>query len=576
MSKNYPGFLPEWYDQAPPEKSYRSIFKWGDPQEFKHPNPRLYALMKSTFNMTDEDFKSPQKMGLEEVSYHLPISLTPEQVAEFKKIVGEENLLEDEYARLQVAYGKTMIDLMRLREGIVENVPDLVIHPRDKEDIKKIVEYCNQEKINIYVYAGGSSVTRGVECTKKKSITLNMRVHMNRVLKFNEINQTITVEPGMTGPELEKTLNNAPQLFNAKRAYTCGHFPQSFEYSCVGGWVVTRGAGQNSTYYGKIEDIVVCQEYITPAGVIKTAEYPASATGPSIDQIMIGSEGAFGILVAVTLKIFRYQPENRSKFSYMFKNWSDAVEAVREIMQGEFGFPSVFRLSDPEETDIALKMYGIEGTIIDKILELKGFKKGEKCMLLGLADGHKSYTRVVIKNIHRICKRYGAMYTTKFVTEGWEKGRFKDPYLREDLQDFGIMTDTLECAVSWDNLQQVYEGVRGFCKSRPNTICMTHISHVYPQGGNLYFIFIARINKIDEYLDYQYGILDSIQKYGAAMSHHHGIGKMTAPWLEGQIGKNQMEVFRALKRHFDPNNIMNPGGTLGLDLPEDKKRVVRK
>ena len=247
--------------------------------------------------------------------------------------------------------------------------------------------------------------------------------------------------------------------------------------------MVTRGAGQNSTYYGKIEDIVVCQEYITPAGVIKTAEYPASATGPSVDQIMIGSEGAFGILVAVTLKIFRYQPENRSKFSYMFKNWSDAVEAVREIMQGEFGFPSVFRLSDPEETDIALKMYGIEGTIIDKILELKGFKKGEKCMLLGLADGHKSYTRVVKKNIHRICKRYGAMYTTKFVTEGWEKGRFKDPYLREDLQDFGIMTDTLECAVSWDNLQQVYEGVRGFCKSRPNTICMTHISHVYPQGA---------------------------------------------------------------------------------------------
>jgi len=148
--------------------------------------------------------------------------------------------------------------------------------------------------------------------------------------------------------------------------------------------------------------------------------------------------------------------------------------------------------------------------------------------------------------------------------------------MREDLQDFGIMTDTLECAVSWDNLQEVYEGVRGYCKSRPNTICMTHISHVYPQGGNLYFIFIARMNQIDEYLEYQYGILDSIQKYGAAMSHHHGIGKMTAPWLEGQLGKNQMEVLRALKKHFDPNNIMNPGGTLGLDLPEDRKRTVRK
>jgi len=575
MSKQNRGFMPEWYEEAPPEKSYRSIFKWGDPLEFKHPNPRLYELMKSTFHMTDEDFKEKQKMGLEKVDCHIPISLTPEQVARLKEIVGEEHVLEDEYSRLKVAYGKTMIDLMRLREGIVENVPDLVIHPRGKEDIQKIVEYCNQEKINIYVYAGGSSVTRGVECTRK-GITLDMSVHMNRVLKFNEINQTITVEPGISGPQLEHILNNAPQLFNAKRAYTCGHFPQSFEYSCVGGWVVTRGAGQNSTYYGKIEDLVVCQEYVTPAGIIKTGEYPASATGPSIDQIMIGSEGTFGILVAVTLKIFRYMPENCSRFSFMFKNWPDAVEAVREIMQGEFGYPSVFRLSDPEETDIAMKLYGVEGTVIDKLLALRGFKKGERCMLLGSADGDKSYTRNVKRNIHRICRKYGAMYTTEFVTKSWEKGRFKDPYMREDLQDFGIMTDTLECAVSWDQLQEVYEGVRGYCKSRPNTICMTHISHVYPQGGNLYFIFIARISQIDEYLEYQYGILDSIQKYGAAMSHHHGIGKMIAPWLEGQLGRNQMEVLRALKRHFDPNNIMNPGGTLGLDLPEDQKRIVRK
>lgn len=575
MGNKHTGFTPEWYEEAPPAKSYRSIFKWGDPNEFKHPNPRLYELMKSTFNMTDEDFKQKEKMGLETVSFNLPISLTQEQIAHFKSVVGTENVREDEYSRLQVAYGKTMIDLMRLREGIVENVPYLVIHPRDKEDIIKIVEYCNQEKINLYIYGGGSSVTRGVECTKS-GITLDMRVHMNQVLKFNEINQTITVEPGMSGPTLEKILNNAKELFNARRAYTCGHFPQSFEYSCVGGWVVTRGAGQNSTYFGKIEDIVVCQEYVTPAGIIKTAEYPASATGPSIDEIMLGSEGAFGVLVSVTLKIFRYMPKNQRKFSYMFKSWQDGMNAAREIMQGQFGYPSVFRLSDPEETDVAMKLYGVEGTVIDKILEKKGFKKGEKCMLLGLTDGEKAFSKVVQRNIHKICKKYGAMSTTGFVTKAWEKGRFKDPYMREDLQDFGIMTDTLECAVSWDNMQQVYEGVRGFCKSRPNTVCMTHISHVYPQGANLYFIFIARMNQIDEYLDYQYGILDNIQKYGAAMSHHHGIGKMTAPWLEGQIGRNQMEVFRTLKKHFDPHNIMNPGGTLGLDLPDEKKRVINK
>ena len=166
MSNKHGGFVPAWHEQAPPEKSYRSIFKWGDPQEFKHPNPRLYELMKSTFQMSDEDFRQKQKMGLEEVSFDLPTSLTPEQIEHFKKIVGQANIREDEYSRLQVAYGKTMIDLMRLREGIVENVPDLVIHPRDKEDIQKIVDYCHQEKINIYVYAGGSSVTRGRVCQK--------------------------------------------------------------------------------------------------------------------------------------------------------------------------------------------------------------------------------------------------------------------------------------------------------------------------------------------------------------------------------------------------------------------------
>ncbi|MFD3158577.1 FAD-binding oxidoreductase [Haloimpatiens sp. FM7330] len=571
MNKNENEFIPKWNNEKPLEGTYRSILKWGDPNEFKHPNIKLYKLMKEKFKMTDEDFKQPKNLGLEKVEYDIPIKLTDENIQVFKDIVGEENVKTDNYTRLKVSYGKTMLDLLRLRKGIVENVPDIVLYPKDKYDVKKIVEYCNEEKIPIYVFGGGSTVTRGMECVKG-GILLYMKAHMNKVLRFNEINQTITVEPGISGPVLEKNLNNAESLFNAKRAYTCGHFPQSFEYSSVGGWVVTRGAGQNSTYFGKIEDLVMCQEYVTPAGIIKTKEYPATATGPDIDRIMMGSEGCFGVLVSVTLKVFRYMPENQTRFSYIFKNWEDARNAAREIMQGQFGLPSVFRLSDPEETDIALKLYGVEGTKIDNIMSLKGYKPMERCLLLGLNDGDKDFTKLVKKKIYKVCKKYGAMYTTGVVTKGWEKGRFKDPYMREDLQDFGIMIDTLECSVSWENMQYVYEGVRKYCKSRPNTICMTHISHFYPQGANLYFIFIAKMDTIKEYLDYQYGILDNIQKYGAAMSHHHGIGKMTAPWLEAQIGKNEMKVFKVLKQYFDSNNIMNPGGTLGLDLKEKEKR----
>lgn len=565
-------FLPRWSEEAPPEKSYRSIFKWGAPNEFKHPNTKLYGLMKKTFNMTEEDFKNPQKQGLEEVNFKKAISLKSEQIEAFKKMIGEENVKTDEYSRLQIAYGKTMYDLMRLREKIVENIPDLVLHPRTREDIINIVKYCSKEKIPVYVYGGGSSVTRGVECIKA-GVSLDMRVHMNKVIKFNEENQTITVEAGMSGPQLEKNLNNAKELFGAKRAYTCGHFPQSFEYSAVGGWIVTRGSGQNSTYFGNIADMVICQEYITPIGLIKTEEYPVTSTGPSIDEIMMGSEGAYGVLISATLKIFRYMPDNQRRFSYIFKNWEDARNAVREIMQGQFGHPSVFRLSDPEETDVALKLYGVEGTVIDKLMNLKGYKPMERCLLLGFNDGEADFTKLVKRKIHKICKQYGAMYTTGYVTKGWEHGRFRDPYMREDLQDYGIMMDTLECAVPWDKMESVHRGVREYCHSRPNTICMTHISHFYPQGANLYFIFIAKMNRIEEYLDYQYGILDNIQKYGAAMSHHHGIGKMTAPWLEDQVGKNQLEVMRALKKYFDPDNIMNPGGTVAFDLPDSERRV---
>ncbi len=575
MGKDKHGnFYPDWYEDIPSDKSYRSIFKWGAIDEFKHPNHRLYKLMKETFHMTDDDFKKPKNLGLEEVSYDIPPKLSEEQINHFRKIVGDENVKTDDYSRLQVAYGKTMFDIFRLREKRIENLPDIVVCPRTKEEIAQIVKYCHEEKIAVYVFGGGSTVTRGVEPVNN-GISIDMRVHMNKVVSINDTNQTVTVEAGMYGPDLEKALNNAPELFGSKRRYTCGHFPQSFEYSVVGGWVVTRGAGQNSTYYGKIEHMVVAQEYVTPKGIIKTPEFPAMATGPDIDQIMMGSEGTYGILTECTLKLYRYMPENTKRFGYIFKTWDDAKNAVREVMQSEAGIPSVFRLSDPEETDVALKLYGVEGTIIDTVMNIRGYKKNNRCLLLGTADGSKKYTKLVMKTVNKVCKKYKAMNLTSYPAKKWEHGRFRDPYMRESMQDFGVITDTLECAVNWEIMEHVHTTVREYCKSRPDTICMTHMSHVYPQGANLYFIFIGRFETLEEFAEYHKGVLDAIQRSGAAMSHHHGIGKTFAPWLEGQIGSNQYEIFKVLKKYFDPNNVMNPGGTLAFDLPDTEKRFMK-
>jgi alkyldihydroxyacetonephosphate synthase len=559
-------FTPAWFEKPTPEGTYRSLFKWGDLAAFKHPNSGLVRLMMETFNLREEDLKAPLSLGLELVIGDFPPKLKPDQIKTFARICGAENVKTTLYDRVSKSYGGGMIDALRLRKQIIENIPDVVVCPREKEEIQKIVELCNSEKIALNIFGAGSSVTRGLEAVKE-GISLDMSVHMNRVVKFNEIDQTITVEAGMTGPQLEDVLNHAPEKLGAKFRYTCGHFPQSFEYSSVGGWIVTRGAGQNSTYYGKIEDIVIAQEYITPVGTLKTQEHPRSAAGMDFDQVMMGSEGTFGVLVNATLKVFRWMPGNRKRFSYMFKDWATAREACREIMQSEFGYPSVFRLSDPEETDVAMKLYQIEGTLADSALKAFGYKPMQKCLLLGHTDGEKDFSINVDRKVRQITRRHGAFdLSIAGVTKHWEKSRFRDPYMREDLEDFGILIDTLECSVTWSQMENVHRSVREFIKSRPQTICMTHLSHAYPQGGNLYFIFIAKINTIKEYLELQYGIIEKLKESGAAISHHHGVGKQTAPWLEEQIGTPQMNVIRALKKHFDPNNIMNPGGTLGLDM----------
>ena len=555
---------PNWYEGPIPPNSFRSIFRWGAPDQYKHPNTGLVALMKDRLGVLDEQLIDPISLGVSSVKDEEAVGLPDDLIHELRNIVGEENIQVDSYSRIRASYGQGMIDSIRLREEIIENLPDVVLHPRDKRDVARIVEFCNWEEIPLYVVSGRSSVTRGYEAVRG-GVTIDISTHMNQVIEINETNQTVTVQPGIFGPGLEQHLNLA--------GYTCGHFPQSFEFSTVGGWVSARSAGQNSTYYGKIEDMVISQEYLTPVGSIKTADYARQATGPDMDQLMIGSEGVFGVLVEVTLRIFRYLPDNSQRFSYMFKTWEDAQAAGREILQLEAGMPSVFRISDPEETDIAMHLYGVSGTPADTLLSWLGYHTDEKCLLLGTVDGERGFARNLNRQIRRVSRKFGAFPLSAFgVVKKWEHGRFLDPYMRDDLADFGVIIDTLECSVTWGSLPDVHAGVRDIVKQRPWTICMTHMSHFYPQGANLYFIFITKYVDLPDYINLQYRILEAIQEHGASMSHHHGVGKQLAPWLPGQVGDEHLDVLQALKRHFDPKGIMNPGGTLALDMTDIQKK----
>jgi len=569
MKRKKPTFEPQWRTTPPEPGSWRSIFKWGAPDGFKHPNAKLYALLKETFGLSDDAFTTPMSTGDDPVTLDgTPPAIPEETVETLTAICGSENISRSDYDRVKYSTGKTMEEIYALRDGQPDKVADLIVHPRTEEEISRIVALCHEKKIPLHVFGGGSSVTLGLT-PKKGGVTLVMATHMTRVVEFNETNQTITVECGIMGPALEALLNNAPNTFNTRHPYTCGHFPQSFEYSTVGGWIAAKGSGQQSSYYGDAVDLVLGQTCVTPAGKVTTLDYPSTATGPMVNDILKGGEGAYGILTRATLKVFRHTPKTRKRFSFIFPTWQDAVTATREISQAECGMPSVFRISDPEESYIGLKQHGIEGTLLDTFMTFKGYKSGQRCLLLGHTEGEKGFSKNVCKNVKRIAKANGAMSLTGYPVKLWQHGRFNDPYMREDFNDYGVVIDTLETGVKWDNLHQVHMGVRKYIKERPDTLCMTHCSHIYSQGTNLYFIFIGKFETRDEFVAFQRGIIDSIEENGGTLSHHHGVGRMMAPLMEKHLGKGQMDTLKALKKHFDPHNIMNPGGTLGLDEPTE-------
>ncbi len=541
------------------KNTYRTIFKWGDKRE-ESLDKGIVGLLKEKFDFSDKNFKQHVLFGDEEITLRKACSLPGVTINRLVAICGAENIDKSDYARASHAMGYFFSELLLLRKGEVNTPPDLVVYPRTEEEIIQILQICNKENIAVTPMGGGSSVTRGLE-TPKGGISLDLTRHFNKILEVNEINSTATVEAGMYGPAFEKQLNNFG------KGYTCGHFPQSFEYSTVGGWVAARGAGQESTYYGKIDELVLAMKVITPAGIIETKEYPASAEAWDLNKTFIGSEGCLGIITRVTLKIKRWRPQNKTFASFIFKNFESATESMRNIMQAGIGKPSLFRISDPVETDTGFKIKGFENSFSDKFLRFLGYHSGERCLMFVTVDGDKDYTCLIKKKIKKIARSEGGFSIGSKPTKEWLEQRYSSAYLRDPLMDIGVMTDTVETAVSWDKLINLWTSVRAYLEKREKTHVMAHISHVYETGANLYFTFLSPMKKgkeLEDYLQYHKGLIDTIHNNGGSLTHHHGIGRALAPWMEDEMGKTAMGLMQASKDYLDPGGIMNPGGTLGL------------
>ena len=444
----YKEFKPNWNVGTDSEDSYRTMFRWGNPEHASEPTEEFYNFVKEKLSLSDEDFMLPTSQGENVVDVEIPIKMSKTHIKEFEDIVGKINVATDSLSRIKACYAKGVLDSMRLRNEILENLPDAVISPSSEEQLLMIVKYCYKNNIPIYVMGGGTNITRSSE-NIRGGIKINLKRNLNKVISFSAIDQTVTVMAGITGPQLEEILNNANEYFtNVNSRYTIGHIPDSFEFSTVGGWIASRSTGQNSMRYGGIDDILLSARYITPKGILETDVCTRDSCLPAIDEIMLGSEGRFGILVSCTLKVRKYTYETKKAFSYMFKNWEAAVTCARELVQRETCAPSFLRVCDKGSTEIISKMSrlvskGILG------LRIRGENEENKCLLIGYTEGDKSFAQFNRRAIGRVCTRFGGVSATSYLNRKWDKTRFNDAYIRDILQDYSIVVDKFVCPVKW-------------------------------------------------------------------------------------------------------------------------------
>ncbi|MBX3422694.1 MAG: FAD-binding oxidoreductase [Pirellulaceae bacterium] len=543
--------------------TYRQIYKWGDKRDS--------ALDEHTLQFLEQYFgvqRTQQRTIGDALRADSPVQLPVSRLAAdhlrfFQELVGQQHVQQEDFMRASHALGKYYGDLLLLRHRRVPYPPDAVVCPETHEQVQQIVDYCHQHCLPIVPVGGGSSVTQALEA-RQGGIALNLRQRMRKVLRFRERNQTVRVQAGIYGPELEAYLN--------ERGYSCGHFPQSFEYSTVGGWVAANGAGQCSTGYGRAVDLMVALQVATPIGSFQSLEHPACAQGWDLNRLFVGSEGVLGVITEVTWRVVPHRPQNRQQAAFIFRDFASATEAMRAMIQGEIGKPHVFRISDGRETSFGFKHRGFEGTWKDRLLRGFGYHPPQRSTLMMTIEGNMAFTRCALQQAKRIAKRHGGFSAGQSPVTNWLQQRYESSYLRDAFMDAGYMIDTAETAVTWETLLPLWKGVHEYFDRCGQPIySMSHISHVYENGCNLYVVFMAPMQSrttaddVAQFQTLQQGLLRTFVQQGGSISHHHGVGRMGSDLMVTQVGECGIEILKSIKRSLDPHGIMNPGGMLGLD-----------
>jgi alkyldihydroxyacetonephosphate synthase len=487
-----------------------------------------------------------------------PSRLSDEARTRLVELLGEDNVRTDREPRLRRAGGKSYLDLLRRREGDASDAPDAVVLPGTTEETAALLAACSELGVVVVPFGGGTSVVgglAGVDPDDRPSVAVDL-ARMSSMQSLDVPSSLVTVGPGMRGPALEQALS--------REGLTLGHLPQSWEFATLGGYAATRSAGQNSTGVGRFDELVTGLTLATPSGVLEVGHPPATAAGPDLLGLALGSEGTLGIITELTLRV-RPKPQALSYEGWSFRSWAAGLAALQQLARHDL-LPDIVRLSDQDETRANLLMAsGAGARALRGTLKARGH--GEGCLLVLGWEGLPTLVRARMRAAASLLRDGGAIRLGRKVGESWKRHRFQAPYLRDKLLDGGLLVETLETAATWSALPTVYDAVRralreSLGRDGRSPLVMSHVSHGYPTGASLYVTVLADRDDalpIQQWLTAKRAATDALLAAGGTLTHHHAVGADHRPWMEREIGPLGVEVLRAVKERLDPQGICNPG-----------------
>jgi alkyldihydroxyacetonephosphate synthase len=534
---------------------------WGDPAHPAGLPAHALSFLADAVGLAD---RPRPPVALEHV--RLQRSALDAAALEALRALGSRDSVRDDHAaRVEHAAGRGYPDLVRLRAGEPDGAPDAVVYPDGHDQVRAVLDLCARTRIAVVPFGGGTSVVGGVSPLRgeQRGVIALDTSRMGELVSLDRGSMTVRVGAGMRAAELERRLLDA--------GLTLGHFPQSFEYVSLGGCAATRSAGQSSTGYGSIEKMVLGMRFAAPAGEIELPAQPASAAGPGLRQLLVGSEGALGVISELSLRV-RTAPVRRIYEGVFFEGFAAGVEVMRSLAQ-QHAAPDVARLSDQAETRMSLALAGTSG-LKDRLgrayLGLRGYRDG--CVAILGFEGEREEVSFRRARALALVRAGGGLPVGRSPGETWLRGRFLAPYLRDELLTHGVMVETLETATQWSNLGRLHEAVgraiaEALSACATQGLVMCHVSHLYESGASLYFTFIARIREDDPIGQWQTvkeSASRAIVEGGGTITHHHAIGVDHAAWMTREVGVEGVAALRALKSELDPAGIMNPGKLLAL------------